>query len=276
MIYVLTGPVGSGKSLMATQRLIDYASEGRLVAANYHVDFAPICRRRNSALSRASVRVLPSTPTIEDLEALGTGGPTEDQAGLVVLDEAGTFLNARTWGETDRQKIIRWMLLSRKRRWDMVLIVQHVGILDKQIREAVVELCGRIRRTDRIKLLGVKMPKMHMCNLRYGTNANDVVIERWWTRGGDCVKCYDTTALFESQAGAYSVLPATLTKWRYVPPSGWVVARKAVLEVARGIVLGPPARRRPSPPADRPAWVRRLESLPPDDRVRAFRMLCPE
>lgn len=279
MIYVLTGPVGSGKSMMGTQRGIDYASQGRRVAANYHIDFASIALRRGSALSRAACEVLPDRPTAGDLDALGTGGPSEEKAGLIIIDEAGTFLNARTWGAEDRAAIIRWMLLSRKRRWDMILIVQALGILDKQIREAVVEVTGRLRRLDRVKVPGtrISLPRVHLATMRYGTNPSDVVIERWWSRGDEAVKCYDTTALFENQAGAYTVLPATLTKWRYVPVPAWVQSVRFFFEFFGAMFRVQPLRSRslPPPPATRPAWVRRLEVLPPDERVRAYnRMLA--
>jgi len=266
MIYVLTGPVGAGKSMMATQRVIDYAARGSRVASNYHIDFSSIARRRASNLSRASCIVLPPQPTAADLEALGVGGPTEEKAGLVVIDEAGTFLNSRTWSDADRAKIIRWMLLSRKRRWDMILIVQAVGILDKQIREAVVEVCGRIRRTDRIKVpfTQIKLPRYHIASMRYGTNPNDVIIERWMTRGDESIKCYDTTALFEAQEGSYSVLPATLSKWRYLGPSllqkwlAWLSGRSAVRK----------ARLKAKHPL-----VELIQRLPADQRPRHFQRL---
>ena len=266
MIYVLTGPVGAGKSMMATQRAIDYAARGCRVASNYHIDFSAIARRRDSALSRASCVVLPSQPNASDLDRLGIGGESEEKAGLVVIDEAGTFLNSRTWSDQDRAKIIRWMLLSRKRRWDMILIVQAVGILDKQIREAVVEVCGRIRRTDRIKVpfTGIKLPRYHIASMRYGTNPNDVIIERWMTRGDESIKCYDTTALFEQQEGAYSVLPATLSKWRYLGPSVW---QKLVAWVSGRAALRK-ARVRSKHPL-----VQLLQRLPADQRARHFQRL---
>ena len=275
VIYVITGPVGAGKSMMATQRLIDYAREGRRVCANYHVDFSKCYMRRTSRLSSAAVEVVADRPTAADLDALGVGGPSEEKAGLIVIDEAGTFLNARTWGAEDRAAIIRWMLLSRKRRWDMILIVQAVGILDKQIREAVVEVCGRVRRMDRIKIPGtnISMPRIHLATMRYGTNPNDVVIERWWTRGGEAVSCYDTTALFESQGGAYTVLPASLTKWRYVPVPSWQRALQGFKAGVRGLVGPRPVRVLPGPSPTRPAWVRRLESLPVDVRAQAWNRL---
>lgn len=263
MIYVVTGPVGSGKSLMGTERLIRYASEGRRVAANYHVDFTALTHRRKSALSRASCIVLPSQPNADDLLGLGIGGPTEDKAGLVVIDEAGTFLNARTWSDEARASIIRWMLLSRKRRWDMILIVQAVGILDKQIREAVVEVCGRVRRTDRIKVpfTQISFPRFHIAAMRYGTNPNDVVIERWATRGDQAFKCYDTAALFEQQEGAYCVLPATLSKWRYVPVPWWQ-------SLFSGGVPARPRRPKPKHPL-----VELVMRLPADQRARHFQRL---
>lgn len=134
VIYVLVGPVGAGKSLMATQRIKDYAEQGRRIAANYHIDFGSAAQRRRSWLSAASCTVLSSKVTAEELNMLGSGGPTEDKAGLLVLDEAGTFLNARTWDAPGREGILKWLRLSRKKHWDVVLIVQVLSSLDKRKR----------------------------------------------------------------------------------------------------------------------------------------------
>jgi hypothetical protein len=258
------------------------------------VDFSAITYRRGSKLGQASCEVLADRPSAEQLNELGIGGPSEEKAGLVVIDEAGTFLNARTWGAEDRANIIRWMLLSRKRRWDMILIVQAVGILDKQIREAVVEVCGRVRRMDRIKVPGtnISLPRVHLATMRYGTNPNDVVIERWWTRGDECIKCYDTTALFADggwqtaagkphpddkapTSGAYWVLPASLSKWRYIPIAAWRRRLRGGFAWVRAFFGGPAPVVEVTRPrkVKRPAWVERLRSLPAADRVRAYNLM---
>lgn len=272
MIYVLMGPVGSGKSLMSTQRLRDYAEQGRRVAANYHVDFAPVALRRRSALSAASVTVLSSTVTVEELEMLGKGGPSEDRSGLLVLDEASTFLNARTWNEDGRERFLKWMRLSRKRKWDVVLSVQVLSSLDKQLRDGLIEIVGRIRRTDRIKipLTGISLPRMHIANMRYGTNPQDVVIERWWSRGEDVFQCYDTAALFEDSDGPYSVLPATHSTWRHKP----LTLPEKVIDIFKPYPANcyQASRIAPRPKAKHPL-VELLAKLPQDEAVKHWHRL---
>lgn len=219
MIYVLVGPVGSGKTLMATQRLVDYAAQGRRIAANYHVDLAPACNNRRSKVARGSCTVVSPLVSVPELEMLGIGGPTEDRAGLLVWDEAGDSLNSRTWDDKYREAKLRWLRLSRKRKWDVLLMVQVLSSLDKQLRDGLVEIVGRVRRTDRIKLFGVKMPRAHIANMRYGTNSQEATIERWISRGNDVFACYDTHDMFNEIDGPYSVLPPAQSKWRHVPLS---------------------------------------------------------
>ncbi len=47
---------------------------------------------------------------------------------LVVLDECGTWLNTREWQDKSRQNLIDWMLHSRKKGWDIILIVQDLAL----------------------------------------------------------------------------------------------------------------------------------------------------
>jgi hypothetical protein len=229
MIYIVTGKLGSGKSLLTVQRMIDYAAEGRRIAANFRVDFAPICTQPNSSLSKTSMMVLPPIPTSKDLLALGMGGDFEDKAGCLVLDECAQFLNSRTWQGDDRHELINWMLHARKRCWDVFLIVQHERMLDKQIRDALAEYIVVVRRTDRMKFpfLPFKMPRLHIGTVRYGLEANAMIADRWFTRGTDPMKCYDTREIFSDHPqgefkvqilGMYSSIPATLSKFRYKQP----------------------------------------------------------
>lgn len=215
MIYIVTGKLGSGKSLLAVDRAIQYASEGRRVAANFHMDFTPICHSPDSKLSSNPVTVLPSIPSTENLLMLGFGGEHEDTAGALLLDECAQFLNSRTWQGKEREEMINWLLHARKRCWDVFLIVQHERMLDKQVRDALAEYVVTIKRTDRLKVpfVPIKFPRMHVGIVRYGLDQNAMVADRWITRGGQAMECYDTRAIFNDDSAAYSILPATRTKF---------------------------------------------------------------
>lgn len=65
----------------------------------------------------------------------------------------------------------------------IVLIAQAPALLDKQVREAVVEGYARCRRTDRMKVpfMPFRFPRFHVA---------------------------------AGPGGPYSTLPATITKWR--------------------------------------------------------------
>lgn len=218
MIYIVTGKLGAGKSLLAVQRAIDYAAEGRRVAANFPMDFKPLCKDPNSNLSKAIVHVLPSMPSAADLLMLGQGGPHEEMAGALVLDECAQFLNSRQWQGEGRQDLINWLLHARKRRWDVFLIVQHERMLDKQVRDALAEYIVTIRRTDRMKVpfLPVKLPRMHIGIVRYGLEPNALVADRWLTRGTEPMACYDTTQIFNESDAPYTVVSAAQRfKWEH-------------------------------------------------------------
>jgi len=230
MIYLVTGQPGTGKSTIAVQHaLTRYAAEGRRVVANFPIDFAPVCERAGTALSRASVEVLPDRPSRRDLDALGVGSEFEpygeDHAGLLIIDEAGVWLSARSWAGQEREAIIDWLSQSRKRRWDIIVIAQGPEMIDKQVRTSICEGVVRIRRLDRVRVLGLRLPRVHLARVQYGLDQNAPVIERWVYRGVEAHKCFGSYRLFGFGDGRYSVLPAMVTKfagvrpgvdWRYV------------------------------------------------------------
>jgi hypothetical protein len=264
VIFIVTGKLGAGKSLLAVQRAIDYGLEGRRIATNFHIDFSRICNKPDSKLAQCPVTVLPSIPTYNDLMLLGQGGDFEDTAGALILDECAQFLNSRNWQGTEREKIINWLLHARKRRWDVFLIIQHERMLDKQIRDALAEYVVTIKRTDRMSVpfLPVKLPRMHIGVVRYGLDANAPVADRWFTRGSLPMQCYDTTQIFEDDQPAYTVLPAVFTKFaNYVPSPGLF---ERLLGWVRGATVPAPARMPPE-------FILRLRQMNADVALAYYR-----
>lgn len=238
-VYLLTGRLGSGKSLAATGRAEEYLAQGRRVVSNYWLDIAPRARP-GSKLACAVVEVIPDRPTADVLWALGRGGPSEERAGLLLLDECATWLNSRAWNAQERQKLIDWFLHSRKLKWDVILICQHQSALDKQVREMICEYLVTCRRLDRFKFLGIKLPRVHVASVRYGLSPTDLNAEHWVYRGVGLYACYDTSwqSREDPDVGWHSVLPAWHTRYRDHKPRS-VVEQLAVLPGPLYLLLVP-------------------------------------
>ena len=250
MIYVITGHLGAGKSLLAVDLAFQYLHQGKRVASNItlHPEHAL------SPRSRASPIKLPYIPTAEHLDAIGKGYEgdyDEERFGLVLLDEAGSWLNARDWNDKDRRGLFTWITHARKHGWDVALIVQDFEALDAQVRRSVTEIYVKCSRLDRIKVpfLPLKLPRMHVATARY-QSATGPLVKRWYTRGNDMFKAYDTREavrpeLLYTEQGPIDMraLSSRLSAWhlvgRYLPPRWrwWAYPLKGALLLLAGLVL---------------------------------------
>ncbi|EDW6858883.1 hypothetical protein GT147_004077 [Salmonella enterica] len=142
----VTGKLGAGKGLYCDYEMVKYYREGRRVVTNYPVDTYLL-----GPDSDNPVTVLPSHPRAEDLRALGRGCPDEEKEkfGAIFLDEAGTWLNSRTYGDKSRLALIDWFIHSRHLGWDVFIIVQNEEMIDKQIALATGEVLVVCKRSDR-------------------------------------------------------------------------------------------------------------------------------
>lgn len=229
-VYCVTGKLGSGKSLVAVGRIFDYLSAGKPVATNLNLDVEKLFNSR----FRIGYTRLPDFPEVEHFNALGKGTLEYDEKhfGLIVLDECGVFFNSRDWQTPARQEVIKWLLHSRKLGWDVILIVQDINIIDKQIRLALCEHVGICKRSDRLgipfigfffSLLGIKLrlPRFHICSVKYGTDINAIVTDRWFYRGTTIQAGYDTKQVFSTLTSPFmhSVLSPFLISGRYLKPT---------------------------------------------------------
>lgn len=212
-VYLLFGRLGAGKGIMAGQRILDYMSQGRRVVCNFPVSVEHLKGFQHRNKAQAVVEVIPDRPTAELLWQLGQGGPNEERAGVLVLDECSAFLNARSWQGKEREALLDWFIHARKLRWDVILVTQHPSQLDKQVREAICELYTSVRRMDRLKVpvINIRLPRVHIAIAKYGSSPNDPVCERWFSRGGpDVWNLYDTKWISQENcdSGWHSIIPA--------------------------------------------------------------------
>jgi len=271
-VYIVTGHLGSGKSLLSVRIAHDYLKQGRRVASNITLNLDKLL----PAQSRTTAVKLPYIPNQAHLEALGQGydGPyDEEKFGCLILDEAGTWLNSRDWNDKDRRGLFTWITHARKHGWDVLLLVQDWESLDAQIRRSVCELYVSCSRTDRVKVpyLPVKLPKYHVATARY-LGPDGPVSKRWFAKGEEYFPAYDTREairpeLTYTEAGPvdaramYTLLSPWHTTGRYLKPVAPFWFRLFVFVVSRPLVWIAKPLPQPQPAPRRPVAVI-SESLP--------------
>lgn len=231
-IYLITGKLGAGKGVSAVGRMRDLLVEGRRVATNIDLRLEHLV---GPLAKTPRVVRLPDKPRVEHLEMIGQGNDSYDEAknGAIVLDEMSTILNARNWQDKRQRQLIDWLVHSRKKGWDVYFICQNIVQIDREVREALVEYLVECRRLDRLKIpfvsgfldtlslgrIKLKLPKLHIAKVLYGTEFNAPTADRWVTRGTDVYQAYDTRQVFAENPdqAPFSYLPPWLTHGRLMP-----------------------------------------------------------
>lgn len=219
----VTGRLGTGKTLVSVGVALQYLKRGRMVATN--VDLYPEHFANKQDRSTRIYR-LPDHPSSEDLKSLPPGnatlvtgpdgslipGPNYDPSAnsLLLLDELAQFLNTRSYSDKDRLKIISFLVLLRKRGWDAYFIVQHIDMVDKQIREALAQETGYCRDMSRIpipvlgtltrRLTGrtLTFPKTFRVTFRDGYAQDGLKLESKTISSSAVRNCYNTAQCLDS------------------------------------------------------------------------------
>jgi hypothetical protein len=268
-VQFVTGKLGGGKGKYAVMQLLKAAKEGRRIAGNVDIYLEHFAKKKH----RTKYVRVPDKPTARDLEAMGHGNPEsydEDRNGLLVLDELGTWLNARSFSDPARAGVLDWLIHARKHGWDVLLICQNEVQVDKQVREPLGEVFVRCMAMHKIKIPVIgwlleifgdrfaRLPRFHLASVRVGSGATGFVSERETFRGTHLHPMYDTRQVFKAdpdQVAVTQLHPHFFTGL----PAARVPAWRRVLAAQRP---APP----PSPKPKHPA-VQVVMRLPPDRRV---------
>lgn len=230
--YALTGKKGTGKSKHAVILMRDrYLVHGRRVASNLDLDL----KKMFGVQSKKHYVRIPDKPSSFDLLAAGHGNPDsydEDLNGALVLDEMGTWLNTRTFGDKDRAAVLDYFAHARKHGYDTWYIMQNVVQVDKQLRESFIEQTVRHTSFAKVKIpfvgwiLGALFgeraaffPRFHRAVYRLGVNPQDLVTNSAMFTGKDVEACYDTRQVFVEAYphGTHTVLSPWHVEGRYLP-----------------------------------------------------------
>lgn len=236
-VYIVQGKLGTGKGKFVVGKMREALLAGKRVATNVDLYLEHLL----PSDSLASVVRVPDKPTAADLDSAGHGNPDsydEERNGVLVLDELGSWLNARSFQNEHRAAILDWLIHARKKGWDVYLIVQNVDMIDKQVRVGLAEYLVKCIRADKIRipLIGQFMgkrgrfPRFHIAQISMA-DVPGIQVDKEIFRGDDLHSAYDTRQIFrdwerdpnkaafhaEKYAGPFTYLSPYLLKGRFLP-----------------------------------------------------------
>lgn len=135
-VWGITGNLGGGKSLTAVNLAVTSMLQGYFVASNIWLNLDAICRDYGDWMRDLYLHF--NFDYDFDASALPTGSPRGTRGGkrvLVILDECAEWLDQYTSMSDPRVKnFFSWLRHSSKRSQDVVLIVQRLDYLNKNLR----------------------------------------------------------------------------------------------------------------------------------------------
>ncbi|MGK5013599.1 zonular occludens toxin domain-containing protein [Janthinobacterium sp. MDB2-8] len=258
-VYAITGKLGSGKGKAAIDQIRRYLRDGKRVATNCDVFLEHLMPARDRGIvirvpdkpSAVDLYMIGSGNRFIDFEPIlqhGRAGITatapspkllpgfdESHNGALLLDECGSWLNTRNFQDKGRAEMLEWAIHARKYGWDVFFIMQNISQVDKQLRDSLLEYVVRLNRLDRMRVPVLSpaialmtagasngsMPRLHIGVVRLGASPDALVADRWYFRGDDLNKAYNTTQVFSDTYphGTHSLLSSWhLSAVAGVPP----------------------------------------------------------
>ena len=145
MISLYSGTPGSGKSLHIAKRIYELLRYGYRVIANFPIDIEKVSKHDVDFLYIDNDQMTPKRLIQESMiywqrkaERKGWSETRiKEDAILLVIDEAQILFNARAWQQSGRSEWNTFFTQHRKLGYEIVLIAQFDGMLDKQIRSLI-------------------------------------------------------------------------------------------------------------------------------------------
>ena len=136
MISVYTGTPGSGKSLHAAERIYYRIRRGDPVICNFNVVFPDRFKHKDMFVYRDNQELTPDY-LIDYARCYWGDGRVREGKLLLMIDEAQLLFDCRSWKGYQRAAWTSFFTQHRKFGYDIVLMCQFIGMLDKQLRSIV-------------------------------------------------------------------------------------------------------------------------------------------
>jgi zona occludens toxin len=163
MVYLYSGTPGSGKTYHAIKDIVFKLKMGGNVIANFEVNTESIKPMPGVKQIGEFVYVENEFLTVDFLKryARAKHKKGKEAQTLVVIDEAQTKFNCRTFAEKDRLKFNEFFSKHRHWGYNCILIAQSNILLDKQIR-VQIEYDVIHRCVNNFRIIGILLTMLHI------------------------------------------------------------------------------------------------------------------
>lgn len=154
MISLYSGTPGSGKSLHIASRIYYGLKRGRPTICNFEVNVKNISKKKELPFIYCENKDLKPSDLIaySNLYFRKKGKVIEDSI-LLIIDECQLMFNARSWNQKGREEWLSFFTQHRKYGYEVVLIAQFDGMVDKQIR-SLIEYEVKHRKVSNFGIVG--------------------------------------------------------------------------------------------------------------------------
>lgn len=167
MISLYSGTPGSGKSLHIAQRIYHSLKLGKTVICNFNVDRKRISRKNPYNLKFIYCENSYLTPdyliNFSRLYHKDKKRVKEDSI-LLVIDECQIMFQSRNWQKAGREDWLIFFSQHRKLGFEIVLVAQFDGMIDRQIR-SLIEYEYIHRKVSQFGLKGKIISMLSLGNL---------------------------------------------------------------------------------------------------------------
>lgn len=156
MISIYTGTPGSGKSLHVAKNIYSSLRSGKLTICNFEINLEKVHKKKYKSLPFKYIDNLDLTPekliNISKDYFKGKKRVKEDSI-LLIIDECQLLFNSREWQKGNRRYWLSFFSQHRKYGYEIILVAQFDGMVDKQIR-SLIEYEYKHRKASNFGLMG--------------------------------------------------------------------------------------------------------------------------
>lgn len=203
MISLVTGKIGSGKTLHSLGLIVVHLSKGLTVYTNIALDFDEIAklvaRRYRKILVPAQLVYVDLVGNPSWQEQIIWGQPGAHV--LCVWDEIHLFFNARDWAKTQKfhASMLSFLSQSRKACVDVIFIAQVSTTLEKQFRvQCEWEFYCRNLKDIPIPFFGA-LPINRMLLVQKDNESDKAISRKVLPYDRGLYPCYDTRSFLDAE-----------------------------------------------------------------------------
>lgn len=201
MISLYSGTPGSGKSLHIASRIYNRLKRGFPTICNFDVNLNKISKKYELPFVYIPNNELEPKLLIDISKDFNRKrGYIKEDSVLLVLDECQIIFNSRSWMQKGRDQWLSFFSQHRKYGYEIVLIAQYDGMIDKQIR-SLIEYNIIHRKVSNFGFIGkiisaLALGKM-FCGVKMWYPLNERIDSEFFIARKKYYQIYDTYAFFD-------------------------------------------------------------------------------